>query len=152
MNSHIYVYCQEYFCTCGCSGRHTFDAIVEVLVWSFNLLFEGKWPLERHDGRAFDDVHNRGFSVHKSKPVSEKTRKATVGQLFGFRAMLQQCRGDWMWYKELVSFPSWASNYICWKCEASQTTYKQFGAKAPWRQKRLTPLAFCSKQTKGSRP
>lgn len=55
-----------------------------------------------------------------------------------------------MWYKELVSFPSWASNYICWKCEASQTTYKQFGAKAPWRQKRLTPRGCCSQKQRAA--
>lgn len=136
---------KEFFCACGCHGRHTFDAILEVLVYTLNALANNLWPDKRHDLSEFDNVNNRGISVHKSRPISEKTRVQKIGEKFGFCALLQQCRGDWMWYKELLSFPSWAANWICWLCEATKENYKDFGSKALWRAKRLTPAAFFAK-------
>ena len=138
--------CQEFFCHCGCSGRHTFDAILEVFVWSLSVCFEGKWPSQRHDETSFDDVHNRGFSVHKDKPASQTWRVQQANQPLGFKALLQQCRGDWMWYKELFSFPSWASNQLCWRCEATQENFRDFGLKAAWRKQRVKPVAFFGRQ------
>lgn len=51
-----------------------------------------------------------------------------------------------MWYKELFSFPSWASNAICWKCKASKENVGDFSEKAPWRKQRLSARAFFAQQ------
>ena len=136
---------EEYFCACGCSGRHTFDAIMQVFVWSVNTCFDGTWPLKRHDGsdfNSFTKAQLKTLGHSKSRQRSEKWRLPKRGVPLGFKAMLQQCRGDWMWYKELFSFPSWKATRICWKCEATQENYKNFKNNAPWRKNRLTPLRF----------
>ena len=136
---------EEYFCACGCSGRHTFDAIMEVFVWSVNTCFDGKWPLYRHDGSEFNSEQLRELNKHKSRSTSEKWRQKKGGVALGFRAMLQQCRGDWMWYKELFSFPSWTANWICWLCQASKDNYKDFRSNAFWKKHRLTSVQFFAK-------
>ena len=116
-------------------------------------MYEGLWPTKRHDGSAFNNESLRGVSPHKSKPISEKWRIAKGGKSFGFKAMLQQCRGDWMWYKELFSFPSWAATCICWLCNASQSTFKDFKSTALWRKHRLSAVAFFAQQrSKGISP
>ena len=136
---------KDYFCTCGCHGRHTFDAIMDVFVWSLNLLFHGFWPSARHDGTLFP-MHNRGVSVHRDRPLSERWRNGKAGQPLGCKAVLQQCRGDWMWYKELFGFPSWASNQICWLCRASKHNFKDFGKNAVWRKERFSTGEFFGRQ------
>ena len=62
--------------------------------------------------------------------------------------MLVQARGDWAWYKQLFSFPSWASHSICWKCGANtgDMDYTQFGVKAAWRRHRYTAREFFIRQ------
>lgn len=160
---------EEYFCTCGCHGRHTFDAIMNVFVWSINLLFHGLWPSARHDDSPFmhnrgssvlggRDGHKRGFSVsggeamcrdNRGFSVSDTWRAKRAREALGCKAVLQQCRGDWMWYKELFSFPSWASSQMCWLCKASQhgpCAYKQFGSGAGWRKNRYKVGEFFVRQ------
>ena len=116
-----------------------------VFVWSVNLCFDGNWPLKRHDDSEFDNKDLGAVKQNKSRCASEKWRLLKAGVSLGFKAMLQQCRGDWMWYKELFSFPSWAGNWICWLCEASKDNYKDFRNKALWKKHRLTPLQFFAK-------
>ena len=116
-----------------------------VFVWDLNSCFDGKWPLKRHDGLDFNDESLGTLSKHKSRATSERWRLLKQGCSLGFKAMLQQCRGDWMWYKELFSFPSWAGNWICWLCQASKDSYKDFRSTAFWRKHRLSPVQFFSK-------
>ena len=66
---------KEFTCKCGCSGRHTTDAILEVLVWSLMVLMQGHWPGCRHDGTAFDET--------------DKERAKQAGLLGFFAASLQ---------------------------------------------------------------
>ena len=44
---------KEMYCKCGCSGRHTLDAVLEVLVWDLNMLLGGIRSTIRHDGHAW---------------------------------------------------------------------------------------------------
>ena len=123
---------QENVCRCGCGGRHTIDAIVRIFVWSINLTFGDYFPATRHDLTPFTSS-------------ADRNRKKQIGTSLGFRSVLLQCRGDWAWFKELFSFPSWASKNLCWRCQASQdgnNCYKNFGLKAAWRKTRLTAADF----------
>ena len=126
----------DFLCQCGCGGRCTIDAIVRVFVWSANTAFTGSFPASRHDATPWGSSFDRW-------------RKALANNALGFRALLQQCRGDWAWYKQLFSFPSWASKLLCWRCRACQDgeySYKNFGLKAAWRRGRLTATQFFSMQ------
>ena len=118
---------------------------MQVFVWSVNQCFDAIWPWLRHDGSEFNNAELQSLNKHKSRSICEKWRLAKRGARLGFVAMLQQCRGDWMWYKELFSFPSWAGNWICWLCQASKANYKDFRSNAFWKKHRLTPLQFFAK-------
>lgn len=120
---------KDFCCKCGCLGRHTLDAIVSIFAWSMQILWSGTWPTCRHDGTPFDK--------------SDTYRKAKTGPL-GFQSLLVQSRGDWAWLKEMFGFPSWASNQICWLCEAdkSRKPFTDFGLSAAWRRSRRTPASF----------
>ena len=41
---------KTFCCKCGCSGKHTTEAILQVLCWSFRCMLMGKYPRGRHDG------------------------------------------------------------------------------------------------------
>ena len=86
-------------CDCGCSGRHTIDAILEVFLWSLQALLFGAWPRTRYDNQPWrrEDSH----------------RKSEAGSAFGFFAYLCEVRGDWAWFKQIFGFKGWASENIC---------------------------------------
>ena len=94
----------SFACQCGCQGRHTLDAIMKVLCWSFRSIITGSFPKTRHDGSAFAS--------------QEKQRSTLVGPL-GAHGGILHARGDWSHYKRLFSFPGWQSKRICWRCAAS---------------------------------
>ena len=125
------VIAKEFCCKCGCLGRCTLDAIADVFAWSMQLLATGEWPTCRHDGSPWCET--------------DKTRAKWVGSM-GVRAILLQCRGDWSWMKELLGFPSWSSNEMCWLCEANKSNFTDFGLSAPWRRQRRTPEGFFARQ------
>jgi len=124
---------KEFVCKCGCSGRCTLDGILAVFVWSCKQLFAGVWPQERHDGSPW--------------LPSDKSRQKRIGKL-GFHGLLIQARGDWAWYKQLFSFPSWAAKHICWQCGANtgDKDYTQFGLQAAWRRHRYSAKEFFTLQ------
>jgi len=123
---------KEFCCQCGCGGRHTLDPIIEIFVWSMKCTARGQWPMTRHDGSAWQRT--------------DKSRCNKVGPLLFF-ALLFQSRGDWSWYKELFGFPSWISKSICWRCQATQDTFKNHTRNSPWRTARLTGIEFAHLQT-----
>ena len=120
-------------CDCGCFGRHTLDAILEVFVWNTRVLMTGEFPKRRHDGSPW--------------LPSDKARAQRSGKL-GFFGALLQCRGDWAWYKTLFGFKGWASNEICWRCAANKTDVPYWDAKpcALWRKTRRTTTEFLATQ------
>ena len=121
----------SFACQCGCQGRHTLDAIMEVLCWSFRSIITGSFPKTRHDGSAFTS--------------QEKQRSTLVGPL-GAHGGILQVRGDWSYYKRLFSFPGWQSKRICWRCAASREgdacPYTVFGEEAAWRSQRYSAVDF----------
>ena len=114
---------KAYLCGCGCFGRHTIDAILEVYVWSLRVLELGFYPECRRDGSPWRK--------------SDKYRMRLKGEL-GFSGGLFQIRGDWACYKQIFGFKGWASESICWKCWANKSTmpYTDFKKSAKWRKKR----------------
>jgi len=121
---------KDFCCQCGCGGRCTLDAIVDVFAWSMKTMSLGRWPRKRHDGTAW--------------LPSDKTRRASIGRFFAFGILLQ-ARGDWSWFKELFGFPSWSSSSICWRCKAMKDgdySYHLHGVDALWRDARLSSMDF----------
>ena len=125
---------KEFECKCGCSGRHTVDAILSIFAWSIKHLILGKFPETRHDGTAWGP--------------EDTQRKAMEKVSLGFHGALMQARGDWSYYKQVFGFPSWASKQICWKCLAGTETHPwtDFGPGASWRLARCTPGQFFKRQ------
>ena len=94
-------------CACGCSGRHTLDAMLEVFLWCMKALLRGKFPSCRHDTSPWRK--------------EDAKRKGQANADLGFCAFLCQNRGDWAWFKQLFGFKGLASNQICWMCEANKS-------------------------------
>ena len=119
-------------CGCGCHGRHTIDAILEVIVYCMKALLRGKAPSMRHDKSPW-------------RP-EDKERAKRAGMDLGFFAHLVQNRGDWAWFKQLFKFKGWASAQICWRCEANRSDkpFWDVGPDARWRKFRLTTAGLMS--------
>ena len=113
-------------CDCGCKGRCTLDAILEIFKWSMLVLFMGIHPETRHDKTPW--------------LPSDKSRKSRKGKMTA-RAYLAQAKGDWAWYKQLFGFSGWSSNNTCWRCRANKTDTPYWDPRpsAKWKRKRLTP-------------
>ena len=126
---------KSWLCCCGCKGKCTFDALLEIMVWSLQCLFSACWPTCRHDKTP--------WSAEDKKCGRDKNNGR-----FGFAACLQQVRGDWAWYKELFQFKGWASTEMCWRCMATQPggpdkrDYTNFRSNAPWRATMHTMTSF----------
>lgn len=86
----------------------------------------------RHDGSPWN--------------ASDKARKRRSGQAFGFRALLEQVRGDWAWMKQVFGFKGWRGKEMCWMCRATSADgplrYWNFGLSAKWRRMRHTTATF----------
>ena len=72
LHQHIHV------CRCGCRGRCTVDAVLELMVLSLRILMVGRWPEARHDGQEWQRF--------------DAPRKKRSGTL-GFHGFLLQVRG-----------------------------------------------------------
>ena len=122
----------EFLCSCGCRGRCTFDALLEIFVWSMSILFGGLNPTRRHDQAPLDDK-----------------RSWKAGRPLGFHGVLLQARGDWAWFNQVFNFPHWNAKALCWRCKATQggnLAYNKCGPTAPWRSTRLAPGAYLDHQ------
>jgi hypothetical protein len=90
-------------------SEHTFDDIMEVLVWSLRHCYAGTFPRCRHDGAAFSK------SDQKRKKLYEKS-----DYQLGIRGTLVEVRGDWKMYQEIFKFPAWNMKVgCCWRCKAT---------------------------------
>ena len=119
-------------CPCGCGGRHSLDAIMEVFKWDMLNLYIGQRPKKRHDKKEW--------------LPSDSDRKKETAPL-GMRAGLFQSRGDWPWFKWLFGFKGWKSkNHVCWKCKANNTNIPYWDPKpnAKWKKQRINPKEFAN--------
>ena len=123
---------KRWFCKCGCKGRHTLDAILEVLVWHAQAAWLGIFPLQRHDKQPWRK--------------SDSWRASLKGAALGFTASVVQMRCDWMAIKQIWSFGGWNAKRMCFKCRATQPNgeapYTDVSMSALWRKMPLTVQAF----------
>ena len=112
-----------YTCKCGCLGRHTFDDMLEVFVWSLRSLLCGLNPAVGP----------------RNEPLTDPALLKVAGQpLQCPQALLCQVRGDWPFLKQLFSVPVWNNFCICWLCFADkgENTYKDGSGNAKRRARR----------------
>ena len=118
------------YCRCGCKGRHTFDAIFEVLAWSFRAAAAGVHP--RHD--------------HKNALLDPRSKLGKLaGRKMRIRGALLSKQGDWSWYKQVLGLNGWKgegpSKRVCWICPATiggACPCWDFTADALWRRTKIT--------------
>ena len=79
----------------------TWDDLMSVVSWSFQVAALGVWPSARRDGSDWlpSDCH----------------RRKKHGNFL--KSCLVEVRGDWKFYGETFGFPKWNSSAgMCWKC------------------------------------
>lgn len=87
-------------------------AILEVLLWSFDCLKQGRYPTRRHDGSPW--------------LKSDKTRAKLKGKL-PVQGILCEIRGDWDWLNSWLNFPVWnTGSGMRWLCKAKHVDFKNF--------------------------
>lgn len=105
--------------------QSTWNAVFEIIAWSFKCLFAKQWPEQRHDASPWG-----------TKDVG---RSKLTGAM-AVSAVLCQARGDWAFFKEVFNFPAWnCKDSMCWMCSASRDTMTDFSQTAPWRINRRGP-------------
>ena len=92
------------------------NAILQVIAWMFAACAKGETPAHDHLGMPL-----------KCAPKS-----------IGRPALLVQVRADWPALRGMFRFPAWNSPRICWRCQATQVTYRSCGSTAPWRSQRCS--------------
>jgi hypothetical protein len=104
-------------------GR-TVRSIMEVVVWSLQMLMLGVWPTRRHDGSAWAP----------SDPSAQ-----LAGTSLGCRGLVVEIRGDWAWFKETLGLPGWQEKAgCCWRCPITLKDLREVGEQAAWRTSRLS--------------
>ena len=107
----------------------SWDAIFQVLAWSFGILATGTMPSVDHIGRPMTGVRLKWAG----KPVP--------------KAVLAEVRGDWAFYKSIFRFPQHNETAgICWRCNATPSSFREVGADAAWRQNTLSHFDLISRQ------
>ena len=99
----ITVFRKSDLCKCGCGGRCSLQAILEVVVWSFVILRTGVYPTQWHDHTKLD--------AHRLR-----TRQ---GQL-PVRGLLREMRADWEELAVGLGFKTWSSSEApCFECDCT---------------------------------
>ncbi len=106
-------------------GRHTPDAILEVLLWQFESTLLGLSPTKRHDSQPWRK--------------SDAWRKNKARQKTGFTASVGQLRVDWVALKMIFSFGGW--NALRTQ-PSGEAPYTDVSKSAVWRSLRLTSRGF----------
>ena len=106
----IWAAAKSQLCDCGCKGRHTFEAVWQVVSWSMRALLSGCWPRTDHLGRPWP----AGSTAARARRAGEPLRFHA--------AMVAKC-GDWMYFKEVLNLRGWhgmaPSTRICYVCRAT---------------------------------
>ena len=58
---------KEFICQCGCKGKHTLNAMYEVMLWSFMVMMEGQFPRCRHNGDPWAKQPKSIKEINKKK-------------------------------------------------------------------------------------
>jgi len=108
----------------------TIRQILQVVAWSFAVMFSGKHP----------------ETDERLRPWPEGSPQQVVaGTPLGSRAALVDCRGDWSFQSAFWGLPYWNQDPCCLRCLARQSgplTWANCGPTAPWRRAPLTTAVF----------
>ena len=121
-------------CRCGCSGRHTLEPILRILVWSFSAAAAGVHPRYDHSGNLL---------------AAGTTLGDLASQEFAVRGAMISKRGDWAWHKAVLGMYGWKgegpNKRICWLCRAGMDpscTAFDFSSSATWGGSRVTQIGI----------
>ena len=110
-----------------CIKHDSFDDIISVLTWSFQICALGVYP----------------SNDHKGQPFTDKVRLKKIGKDIGIKAILSEVRGDWKFYKETFRLPGWnEKSGCCWKCTCTPDQIRNASSTAEWRTNRMTQWTF----------
>ena len=119
---------KRHVCQCGCWGRCTFDALFEVVAWSFRVLQTGFWPTHDHNGLPLTGWR---------KVLGDRKTP------FRFRGCCTAKCADWAWHKQILAMRGWTGLRRCWGCQALFND-RDFSIHAPWRKTCVTMSGFVS--------
>jgi hypothetical protein len=112
-------------CRCGCFGRCTFEAVFNVVAWSFRALLVGEYPAFDHTGTPFAKDSYRGRLAGRKLKI--------------YGACIAKY-GDWAWFKQALGLRGWQGEgpkgKICWMCNAGfhdEMNCYDFSLSADWR-------------------
>ena len=95
-------------CRCSCRGWDTMACLFAWLRWCVQVLANGFYPEQRHDGTAWD-------------PEVEPLRADRAGQPLPFKAAVCQLRADWAEIAHTLAVPQWSSGrHPCFLCKATR--------------------------------
>ena len=117
-----------------CIKHKTFDDILAVLTWSFQMCALGIHPTTNHVGQPFID----------------KQRIKWGGKEIGIHAVVAEVRGDWKFYKETFRLPGWKEKRgCCWRCLVTPCGIRDASSTAPWRNQRIDQWTFIRRMQEG---
>jgi hypothetical protein len=111
----------------------TYEDILDVVAWSFVWLAQGLFPPRRHDDASF-------------RQGTDNRRIKLANQQLSMKGFLCELRGDWKMLSEVLKIPYWNNKEgICFKCNATLTTLRNFSSEADWRDpaNRRSHWDFC---------
>jgi hypothetical protein len=124
---------KKHLCHCGCKGKHTWHAILEVLKWSLLMCFVGRVSAYLPDGSAWQ-VARDGIGTLRQ------------GTQLSYHALLLQFRGDWPFLRTLFDFPAWNQPRICFLCRCgprgSDMPFTDPSSSSKWRRFRYAANEF----------
>jgi len=68
-------------CDCGCYGRHTLDAMLEIFVWSTQALLTGQFPNKRHDSTECGGERRRQSRTLRPRLAFQRVSGPMPGRL-----------------------------------------------------------------------
>ena len=92
-------------CKCGCKGWCSFFELHRFLHWCCEALYDGVWPVARHDGLDW--------------LAGDQDRKSRAGQPMPMKMLLLYIKADWAEMCERFGFPTWQSSMrpcLCCSC------------------------------------
>ena len=111
-------------CRCGCGGRCSTFALMDVLKWSIEHCVSKTWPERRHDGADWDPCHDVDRSSRHGQPLS-------------VRSCVLFVKGDWAEFSHNFGYLQWNSlQHPCPFCKSDLASLYNFApvsfAETPW--------------------
>jgi len=120
-------------------GHDTMVECWQVMMWSLNALFEGRWPNTDHLGRPYDPQSSEGQLAGQYLAPARST---------GYSATVWSVKGDWDYFSKTLGLKSYSANAYCDFCEIdkvhpdSEMWPTNVNRNALWKNRLLSPEAW----------